>query len=168
MAPATIGMRRCGRAGDGPQSAFTCREFYSPFVRMFYRPLYTPPNHGTIRIVKRIVDSGSLVANFVAAVFDSLWILGLAGMLAVLGFVEWERSRASIPFRTLIFSPAVMFPLSGCLFVVILAVFIQALTSTPPSPVWQVVLLGALSALSLTSTISAWRAHTSGRAGHAI
>lgn len=122
--------------------------------------------HGIIRIVKRSLYINATVATFIAALLDSLLIFGLAGMLAVLGFVEWERSRACVPLDVQLRNPRYTFLLAGSLSIFVISAFIQSLIARPQTPMWFVISLGALTVLSLTSTFSAWRSFDSALAGH--
>jgi hypothetical protein len=130
---------------------------------------------GTKRFVcsSQLQDVNDFVEINIGLTIDILWVTALAGMVASLSFMEWQRSgerRARVQIPTAkekaAFAPAasaqggallaqVVF--LGCMTIFTAALFAGGWYGSISMSWWAILLLAILSALSITQTIIAMR-----------
>jgi hypothetical protein len=97
------------------------------------------------------------VVNFVALVADALWILGMAGLLAILSFAEGERGGSAVAAQPTLVGRPLLLPIAFSLSLVGIGLLTSAWLKAPPGAGWLMIVGGLLSALSIILVISALR-----------
>jgi hypothetical protein len=89
----------------------------------------------------------------------TLWILGLAGVLATLSYADWQRSLHHRRWRSIVLLPRLLSPL--CLSLTLFCIGMAlAAASNPPLSWWQI---AAWSILALVFAFYAWITTQAGR-----
>lgn len=78
---------------------------------------------------------------------NSLWVLGLAGVLATFSYMSWLRSVRGWSWRYTFNTPAFLTPLSVSLLIFSSGMMASGLVSIMPAPWWQSVAWGVLALL---------------------
>ncbi len=96
--------------------------------------------------------------DFQAVLFDALWILGLAGVLATFSYLDWVRLQRGWRWRSLWDRPCFVVPLSVSLALFCVGVGLSGATSEPPDPWWQTTMWGLLALLFVVEALLYTRA----------
>jgi len=78
---------------------------------------------------------------------NSLWVLGLAGVLATFSYMSWLRGVRGWSWAYMVNTAVFLTPLSLSLFVFSGGMMASGLVSIPPAPWWQSVAWGVLALL---------------------
>lgn len=93
-----------------------------------------------------------------AVLIDALWLIGLAGLLAAVGYMGWYRQLNRWQWRHTLQTPRSRMSVALSLTLISSGVALDSLTSTRPDPWWAVVAWLLLSFLFFIQTVFAARA----------
>ncbi len=91
--------------------------------------------------------------DFRTALFDALWILGLAGVLATCSYLDWVRLQRGWRWRSLWDRPCFVVPLSVSLALFCGGVGLSGATADPPDPRWQTGVWGFLALIFVVEAL---------------
>ena len=100
------------------------------------------------------MDVIDFVENYIALTIDILWVIASAGIVASLGFAEWQRSEG---ISARLQREAVQNSLLASVTLFTVSLFLGGWHGSIPVPFWALLLLAILSALSIILTIIAMR-----------
>lgn len=84
---------------------------------------------------------------------DALWIIGLAGVLATLSYMNWWRSYNRWTWRWLFSLPRMLIPLCVSMEFFCIGVAVKGLLAVPRAPWWETVAWSALAVLFAIQTV---------------
>jgi len=84
---------------------------------------------------------------------DSLWVLGLAGVLATVSYVSWYRGVHSRSWRYVFSLPQMLIPLTVSLELFSIGLAAHGLIVQPPAPWWETAAWSILAFLFAVQTV---------------
>lgn len=85
---------------------------------------------------------------------DALWIIGIAGVLATLSYMNWYRSANGWSWRRLFSLPRMLIPLCVSMELFCIGIAVNGLLATPRAPWWETVCWSALAVLFAVQTVA--------------
>ncbi len=85
---------------------------------------------------------------------DALWIIGIAGVLATLSYMNWYRSYSKLTWRRLFSLPRMLIPLCVSMEFFCIGVAVKGVLATPSAPWWETVAWSALAILFAVQTVA--------------
>ena len=105
---------------------------------------------------------------------DSLWVFGLAGVLATASYMNWIRSVRQWTWARTLNTPMMLAPLCFSLFLFSGGMALSGALSASPAPLWQEIAWGVLAVLFGFQTVlyartgrrTGWDAPIEGQSNH--
>ncbi len=85
---------------------------------------------------------------------DALWIIGIAGVLATLSYMNWYRSANNWTWRQLFNLPRMLIPLCVSMEFFCIGVAVKGVLAVQPAPWWETVAWSALAVLFAIQTVA--------------
>jgi hypothetical protein len=85
---------------------------------------------------------------------DALWIVGIAGVLATLSYMNWFRSAHGLTWRRLLSLPRALIPLCVSMEIFCIGIAVNGLLSTQPAPWWETAAWSVLALMFAVQTIA--------------
>lgn len=85
---------------------------------------------------------------------DALWILGIAGVLATLSYMNWYRRAQGLSWRHVLGLPRALIPLCVSMEIFCIGIAANGVLSTPAAPWWETAAWSVLAILFAVQTIA--------------
>lgn len=85
---------------------------------------------------------------------DALWIIGIAGVLATLSYMNWYRSANKWTWRRLFSLPRMLIPLCVSMEIFCIGIAVNGVLAMPPAPWWETIAWSALAVLFAVQTVA--------------
>lgn len=85
---------------------------------------------------------------------DALWIVGIAGVVATLSYMNWFRGTQRLSWRRVLSLPRALIPLCVSMEIFCIGIAVNGLLSEPPAPWWETVAWSVLAILFAVQTFA--------------
>lgn len=93
----------------------------------------------------------------IGVLLNSLWILGLSGVLATISYMDWLRKERSWSWRIITQTAAFLFPFSLSMLITCIGIGASGWYGTPSQPFWQTLLWLVLAVLFAMQSVAYYK-----------